>query len=335
MVNVMDDYIKYTDKCLMKYLKFTYEKKFNKQIAQRFVDTYLNVRYSNYIDEESVKLPLSKKITKALDFVKNDLILEYGESLKDTINLYRKFSNYFYNLDQLYLLEAQKKVINDINDDRNKELNEVDNSFVASFSAMLREDIKKKKDYLDSFESQTFKLEFEKFNKTDYGVKLTNNIVFPELFSDVAIKKAAQKDSIAEDMTAIGFLQTTCTIINNLISCDFDKNYFIHLPSTFFDKKSKVARLFSIVDDLYIQDKIRIVITFACFVRYKSYVMEFMRQGFVFAIYLDEQFDYSSENIKYLELFDKIFIENDKYYYKDMKNNGKIRDRIITIGEVK
>ena len=63
--------------------------------------------------------------------------------------------------------------------------------------------------------------------------------------------------------------------------------------------------------------------------------MEYMRQGFVFAIYLDEKFDYSSENIKYLELFDKIFMENDKYYYKDMKNNGKIRDRIITIGEVK
>ena len=63
--------------------------------------------------------------------------------------------------------------------------------------------------------------------------------------------------------------------------------------------------------------------------------MEFMRQGFVFAIYLDDNFDYSSENIKFLELFDKIFIENKKYYYKDMKNNVKIKDRIITIDEVK
>ena len=68
-------------------------------------------------------------------------------------------------------------------------------------------------------------------------VKLGEHVYwdFPALFQDMkdGLKKAAQKDSIAEDMTAIGFLQTTCTIINNLISCDFDKNYFIHLPPLF------------------------------------------------------------------------------------------------------
>ena len=52
-------------------------------------------------------------------------------------------------------------------------------------------------------------------------------------------------------------------------------------------------------------------------------------------MYLDEKFEYSSDNIKFLELFDRIFIEKNKYYYKDMKNNGKIRDRIISIDEVK
>jgi hypothetical protein len=63
--------------------------------------------------------------------------------------------------------------------------------------------------------------------------------------------------------------------------------------------------------------------------------MEFMRQGFVFAIQLDDKFDYSTDNIKFLELFYRIFIEKSKYYYKDMKNNGKIRDRIISVDEVK
>ena len=91
----------------------------------------------------------------------------------------------------------------------------------------------------------------------------------------------------------------------------------------------------NIIDNSFIQDRLRVTISYSCFERYKSYVMEFMRQGFVFAIYLDDNFDYSSENIKFLELFDKIFIENKKYYYKDMKNNVKIKDRIITIDEVK
>ena len=34
------------------------------------------------------------------------------------------------------------------------------------------------------------------------------------------------------------------------------------------------------------------------------------------------------------ELFDKIIIDGNKYYYKDMKKRGKIKDRIITVDEV-
>ena len=124
-------------------------------------------------------------------------------------------------------------------------------------------------------------------------------------------------------------------IINDLISCSFDNNYYIELPGSFFDKKTKVSRVFKIIDNTFIQDKLRIVITFSTFERYKSYVMDFMRQGFVFAINLDEKFDYSSDNIKFLELFDRIFIEKNKYYFKDMKNNVKISNRIISVDEVK
>ena len=63
--------------------------------------------------------------------------------------------------------------------------------------------------------------------------------------------------------------------------------------------------------------------------------MEFIRNGFVFALFLDDSFEFSSDNIEYLELFDKILIKTDKYYYKDMKNNGKIKSRIISVDEVK
>lgn len=334
VINVMDEYIKFTEKTLLKYCKMTYDKKYSKQIAQRYVDAYINVRYSNYIDEENNKLNIIRKISRALDYMKNELKMEYDSSMHSIIDELRSFSTYFYNLDQLYLLEAQKKVVFDINEDRKNYLGIEDDNFIDELNLELRNDIKKKKEFLDGFESTTFKLEYEKFNKTDFGVKLTNNIVFPDLYSDVAIKRAAEKDTVSEDITSIGFLLSSCAIINDLISCNFEKYYYIYLPSTFFDKKTKVSRVFNIIDNVYIQDKLRTVITFACFMRYKSYVMEFMRQGFVFAIYLDEKFDYSTENIKFLELFDKIFIENNKYYYKDMKNNGKIGNRIISIGEV-
>lgn len=335
MPNIMDEYVKFMEKSLLNYYKMIYEKKYNKAIATRFIDTYIYVRYGNYVDEESKKLNIVKKISRALDFTSRDLKAEYDSELVSLIDSYKTIAMNFYNIDQLYLLEAQKKTVNDIAMERNKFLGIEDTNFNTEFSNILRDDIKKKKDYLDAFESNTFNLDIKKYNKNDYGLILVNSIVFPDLYSDIAIKRAAEKDSISEDMTAIGFLQASTIIVNDLISCVFDKNYYIELPGSFFDKKTKVSRVFNIIDNTFIQDRLRIVIDYSCFERYKSYVMEFMRQGFVFAIYLDEKFDYSSENIKFLELFDRIFIEKSKYYYKDMKNNGKIRDRIITIDEVK
>lgn len=335
MPNIMDEYIKFMEKSLMNYYKLIYDVKFYKSIAAKFVDSYLYVRYGNYFDEETVKANMTRKITRALDVAKKELCEENEEKMIPVINSYRVIASYFYSLDQLYLLEAQKKTVNDIVAERNKFLGFEDTKFVNDFSHILREDIKKKKEYLDCFDSNIFKLEVKKYNKTDYGLKLENNIVFPDLYSDVAIKKAAEKDSVSEDMAAIGFLQASTKIINDLISCSFDNNYYIELPGSFFDKKTKVSRVFKIIDNTFIQDKLRIVITFSTFERYKSYVMDFMRQGFVFAINLDEKFDYSSDNIKFLELFDRIFIEKNKYYFKDMKNNVKISNRIISVDEVK
>lgn len=335
MPNIMDEYIKFMEKSLLNYYKLIYDTKFDKKIAVRYIDTYLYVRYGNYVDEESIKLNVVKKINRALDIIKKELEMEYENKDHSLINSYKNIATHFYSIDQLYLLEAQKKTVNDIMEERNSFLGIEDNKFVNMFSSVLREDIKKKKDYLDSFDSNIFSLDITKYNKTDFGVKLINNIVFPDLYSEIAIRKAAEKDNVNEDMASIGFLQLSTVIINDLISCDFDKNYYINLPGTFFDKKTKVARVFNIIDNTFIQDRLRVVVNYSTFERYKSYVMEFMRQGFVFAISLDENFDYSTENIKFLELFDRIFIENGKYYYKDMKNNGKIRDRIITIGEVK
>lgn len=336
MVNVMNEYVSFTEKCFHNYMKLIFGKKYNKDIAQRYIDAYIQTRYSNYLDEATVKLSLSKKISKALDDVNKSLISEMDKvkDVLDLINCYRIFSSHFYNLDQLYLLESQKKTVEKITEEREQLLELSDKEFINEFAKMLRDDIKKKKDFINAFDSPTFKLNINKLDENLFYAKLVNEIVFPELYSESAIKKAAEKDSIAEDLTAIAFLQVSIQIANDLIACDFDNEYIIDLPKSYFDKKTKIKSLFGIIDNPYVQDRLRIAISFAAFQRYKSYVMEYMRNGFVFVIKLDESFDYSSENIEYLELFDRIILQSDKYYYKDMKKRGKIKDRIIVVDEV-
>lgn len=334
MINIMNEYLLFTNKCFHKYLKHIFNNKYDKKIADEFINAYINVRYSNYIDENSKKLSIQKKVDYVIDCTSKRLQDEYGVDKIEIIKNISRFSHYFFSLDQLYLLEAQKSVIQKIDVERTNLFGE-DKEFAGKFSSMVRNDIKLRKEFLDNFESNTFYLNFSKLSKTDYMVTLENKIVFPELYSLTAIKKAGERDSINEDMIAIMYLQVVSLIIKDLISCNFEKNYYVKFPITLFDKKAKINRLFNIVDNVFIQDRIRIVITFECFSKYGSYVREYMRNGFFFAIILDDTFDYCSENIQYLELFEKIFIDFNKYYYKDMKKSVKIKDRIVSIDEVK
>lgn len=208
MVNVMNEYVSYTEKCLHNYLKLIFEKKYDKNIASRYIDTYMMIRYSNYLDEASQKVSLSKKIAKGLDDTNKQLISEYDRTSDNMnlINCYRIFSSYFYNLDQLYLLESQKKTIEVIDEQRTKLLGYEEGSFLNDFSKLIRDDIKKKKDFINAFDSKTFSLDCREINSNLFYAKLVNTIPFPELYSDVAIKKASEKDSISEDLTTISFL---------------------------------------------------------------------------------------------------------------------------------
>lgn len=335
MINVMDEYVQFNKKCFHKYLKLILDKEYNKSICDELIEAYVNVRYSNYLDEESERLTLDKKIEKSLDLAVERLLYELAPKYEPIIRNSCYFAPYLYDLDQLYLLEAQKRATEKIYMDRVKVYKTEDLDFIRNLNDMLMQDTRKRKEFLDSFESPTFSLEYHKMGKSELKVELKNNITFPELYSEAAIKKVAERDNISEDLTTIGFLELASVIINDIACCDFEKIYYIDLPMSFFEKKIKISRLFTIIDNVFFQDKVRILINYECFSRFKGSVTEYMRQGFVFGLVLDESFNYSTENIEFLELFDKILMSPDKYYYKDMKNSGKIKDRIVNIAEVK
>ena len=335
MVNIMNEYISFTESCFDKYLKMIFGKEHDKNIAGEFIKTYIDVRYSNYLDESSKKVALTKKIEKALQDTAKELISVNDPKMKDLINDYCTFVKYFYGLDQLYLLESQKKIISKITAERKKALVlEKDDDFEDDLNSELKKDIKKRKDFLDAFESPTFKVAYKGLDEESLLCSLEDNITFPELYSDLAIKKAREKDVINENLTQILYLQINSKIADDLISCEFDKKYFVKLPYSFFEKKNKINSLFGMIDNPFVQDKLRIIVDFKTFNKYKPEVTDFMRDGFIFAIYLDESFDYNSENIEFLELFEKILLHDDKYYYKDLKKNGKIKNRIISVDEV-
>ena len=336
MINIMNEFTSYSKKCLNSYMKFILDKEYDKGIVNRFIDKYIEVRYSNYLDESTINDTISKKITKGIKETAAALEEKLPANKVNNIKSTERIFKYVCTLDSAYFLESHKKVIENISIIREDLLKTETGNFTNAFDKMLREDIKKRKEFLDSFSSDTFSLVKTKLNKSPNLLRISvkDNIKFPELYSDIAIDKARHKDSISEDIYTIGYILTTIEIINNLLSNNFNNIYYLPLPTSILGKTTKKNRLLNIIDNEYILEHINLVITFNALEQYKSSIIELMHKGYKFTISLDKTFDYCSENLEYLEMFNNIFMLKDKYYYKDMLKNGKLGKRIIIVDEV-
>ena len=62
-MSVMDEYIKIVQDAITKYLKLVFERKFNKQICDSYIKTYIDVRYYN-VNERGNHRTLRKEILK-------------------------------------------------------------------------------------------------------------------------------------------------------------------------------------------------------------------------------------------------------------------------------
>ncbi len=332
MLNIMNEYVNYTSKTIDKYMKYIFEKGYDKGIMDKYTQTYIEYRYGDYVENPN-KQNVCKNINNELDKLTSSLV---GEKDQKFLEIVEAFYKCMFDLDSLYVLEKQTKAIQEIAKLRKNLLGIENPDFAGSFTQMVREDIQKKKLFIDGLKSETFDIKCTRFNgnKDILKVNLTNNIKFPNLYSDIAIEKAAQRDVIDEDLTLIKYALTCKRVVEDIITYNFETKYLLNLPKSIVDKKSKLSRLMTIIDNEYVVDKIRIVINFDTFDRFRTYIFELMKRGFIFDIFLDDKFNYSSDNIEYLVTFEKIFMLKDKYYYKDMTKNGTIKGRIEIVDGV-
>ena len=53
-MSVMSEYIKMTQEGITQYMKLVFERKFNKQICDSYIKTYIDVRYYNVNERENL-----------------------------------------------------------------------------------------------------------------------------------------------------------------------------------------------------------------------------------------------------------------------------------------
>ena len=337
MKNLMDEYIDFTSKKIKKYIKMILRNKYNEDITQDFLKTYVNSRYYN-INEESSR-PFYLKITDALTKKQDILNVKYedDEKLKKVIECTKQVFVYMLFFDNVRKVENFKniksirEVIIQLLEYCEKEVgiklqeNIEEELYNEITSDMLEKDI-----YLDNFETENFILDFEKDKEHDhiYHTKLDYNIRLPMQYSFDAIEKVYNTGTVAENKIIIEYVLLSVVAIRDILNGNFKDVYIAEFCDSLFKKAQKMEGVLGTLTNQALQDKIIITITYKDFQKNRESILDFTNRGFKFAIELDDHVK-EIEEIKKLKMFKFILLPNNIKLYKEILKCKKQFDNIL------
>lgn len=310
---VVEEYIEFSKKNILKYLKLILEKYYDKEIVESLVETYINIRYYN-IDqktknlEKNINYYLKQKVTEILD--------EKEEKIKIIFYTF-KYILYFDNVKEY---ESLKNIIEEIVEYR-KSISLENDEFKEEITKLLKENEKRKQKYLEAFKSDHFLLDQIKTNKKNvYFVELKNNIKFNKIYSSYSINKVYNSGLVNEQKDFIIYYQISIEILKNAIIGNFNQEYIVDFPLSILEKKQKTIRLFSIVNNEMIKNSLILKFTYSSYLENKDQINEWIKEGYKVAIIIDEKYNYEEKQKMWLEIFNYIIVDQEKKGFFDDEN---------------
>ena len=89
--------------------------------------------------------------------------------------------------------------------------------------------------------------------------------------------------------------------------------------------------MLNIIENAAIQDKLYLKIRYEQFIENKEKVYEMMRDGYKFAIILDNSFDMNFKNIESLKMFEFVIINKSLKHYNEIIKNKQYMNNVIEI----
>ena len=171
--------------------------------------------------------------------------------------------------------------------------------------------------YLENFNTDDFILQFQKIDdkKEIYQVNLDHNIKMPKEYSEIAIDEVFNKSIISEDKLEIEYLLLSIVVLNDILEGNFKYTYVVEFKTTLFSKNSKIDRILEKIDNQALQDKIYLKIKYEELSLYKDKVIEYTKDGYKFAIELDNSMKNKNE-IEKLKMFKTILVPKN-FQFKD------------------
>lgn len=314
--NIVKEYIDFSKKNIIKYLKLILEKNYSKDIVEPLVDVYINVRYYNNCDikyknfESNINYYMKQKAIQ-MNEIKDD---NYVSRVKETFYLF-KYILYF---DNVLEYDSLKKIVLEIAEYRNEVLGIVDEKFVEGFSNLVKENGKRKEKFIKELDSEQFSLTIKNTNKKNvFEVKLNNGIKFNRIYSDYSINKVYNDGLVNEQKHFILYYLITREVLGNIVKGEFTKEYIINFPNSIFDKEQKLNRLINIIDDESLKNNIVLRFDYVDYLSNKDMINNWIKEGFQIAIKIDEKYNYDNNSKMWLDIFKYVIVENDKKHFFD------------------
>ena len=334
--NIMAEYTEHTRKFLRTFMQEFFKEQYDKDITNEYIETYIEARYNNYGGNKNQRV-FYRRIYSALKKSEEKLIYnQYEENhkmIKDMLELYQ----YIFYIDFVRPINKElKDFASEIYEKRITKFEmKRDGELKNNLYKMIKEYRDSKMKYLKAFESEDFGLVTTKYPliKDVYKVELKYNFKLPYIFSQNAINDVYSENIVNEDKLIIEYLMLTVFNIRMILEGKFNTQYLVEFPMSLFSKRKKLTQALRIINDQSILDKIKIKIKYRDFIMHRNEIYELMKNGYKFAVIIDDSFIISKEHIKKLSMFNYVIISKKlKYFDEFMENADGLENLIIDEG---
>ena len=295
--NLMDEYIKITKTFLKDFTKAFFAEKFVDAISNEYIKAYIEARIYNFEEEKHrffYRRIYINLIKKSKEIKENSSILD-RQLIDDNLKMYQ----YVFYFDGVRGISDLKTFIKEMCEKRTTKFGIIKITGLEDrIYKMTKKYNEDKEKFIKNLDTQDFTLKID-------GV-------------------------INEDKLIIEYNLLVGVCINDINKCNFDTKYLVNFANTLFEKEKKLRQTLRIIDNTAIQDKIILKIKYQDFEKNKEIIYSLMKEGFKFALILDDNFETTMDNIRKLDMFQYLLVpENNKNYDFIKENEIRISKTII------
>ena len=323
---IVEEYLKFTTNFFQEYFRTLLSNKYDKKIAQLFIDKYVSVRYYNkglYNNEKN----FVEKINKELHGIATDLLRD--ATLEENVikNTYALFTYLLY-LDDCYEYNSVNSLIKTLFEDKNIKI-EYTEEIKNTFKELVNKYVTQKKDFYSTFNTKDFTVEETKMDRNIYEAELRYTFEINKIYSEYAIETAYNSDIVAENRLYLLILLLSKETLNSIIHLDYSKKYIVDMPLTLLQKPKKQKRFLRALDNDILKNRISLKVKYQDYITNKENINQLISQGYSFTLVLDTTF---KTDLSSLVLFDNTYVyKKENYYDTIMNNKDNIESNLIII----